>query len=169
MCDKISAMGFRVQRTPRGLESSWRSCFAHRCPSSLLVPLLPPCARIQGESGNGVHESGLRAQWCKSKKVPGQGRELRTPKAKKHKPIRFPTHEESKRWQRLTAQSPSTAGKWPENLTGRNLIETVRKVKAEELITPTGPDKGQRELSSCSIWCQRPWLLSSTPRQFRPP
>ena len=48
---------------------------------------------------------------AKAKKVPGQGREVRTPKAKKPEPIRFPTHEESKRWQKLSAQSPSTAGK----------------------------------------------------------
>lgn len=131
LCGRVSAVGFRVQRNPRGFESSWRSCLARRCPSSLLLLLLPPCARTQGEAGSGFCESGLRAQWCKSKKVPGQGREPRTPKAKKPKPIRFPTQEESKRWQGLTAQSPSTAGKWPENLTGRNLIETVRKVKAE--------------------------------------
>lgn len=88
--------------------------------------------------------------------VPGQGRELRTPKAKKPKPIRFPHTQESKRWQRLAAQSSARQESGPENLTGRNTIETVRKVKAEELITPTGPEKGQYELSSCSIWCQRP-------------
>lgn len=121
-----------------------------------------PSTNIQGESGSQAWgHSGAKAREF-------QGKAGHKPlKARKPKPIRFST-QDSKRWQSLMAQSPSKAGKWPENLIGRNLIETVRKVKAEELTTPTGLEKGQCELSSCSIWCQRPWRLSSTARQFRP-
>lgn len=42
-------------------------------------------------------------------------------------------------WPKVQAQQESGQ----RILSGRDLIETVRKVKAEELITPTGPEKGQ--------------------------
>lgn len=157
LCDRISAMGFRVQRNPTGLESSWKSYFAHRCPSSFLVPVLPPRVRIQRiwEWILWVRPGGTMVQKQNGSR-PRQGTE--NSKGQETQANQIPHTQESKRWQRLAAQSPSMAGKWPENLTGRNTIETVRKVKAEELITPTGPEKGQYELSSCSIWCQRPWL-----------
>lgn len=102
---------FRERKTPRGLESSWRSCVLH---TGALPPFSP--YHVQVKYSGQIRECSL-SQWCKTKRVPGQGRELSTTKARKHsKPIRFPTYEESKRWQSLMAQSPSTAGKWPENL-----------------------------------------------------
>lgn len=154
-----------MQRDPRSLKPSWRSCVLY--PGVLLPPISPhPTMHLRVFRVNlGAWPECTVVQKQESSRA-RQGTEHS--EARKPKPIRFPT-QDSKRWQSLMAQSPSTAGKWPENLIGRNLIETVRKVKAEELRTPTGPEKGQCELSSCSIWCQRPWLLSSTARQFRPP
>lgn len=135
---------------------------------SFLPPISPHPTIYICECSGWIWEPGLSAQWCKSKRVPGQGRAESTQKPGSPSQSDSPPRT-LKGGRASMAQSPSTAGKWPENLIGRNLIETVRKVKAEELTTPTGPEKGQCELSSCSIWCQRPWLLSSTARQFRPP
>lgn len=155
---------FRERKTPRGLESSWRSCVLH---TGALPPFSP--YHVQVKYSGQIRECSL-SQWCKTKRVPGQGRELSTTKpgsiqSQSDSPPTKSLKGGRASWPKVQAQQESGQ----RILSGRDLIGTVRKVKAEELITPTDPEKGQCELSSCSIWCQRPWLLSSTPRQFRPP
>ena len=110
-------------------------CFVHRCSSYSTTPDHLQAFRVN----LGARPEGTAVQKQESSRA-RQG--TKHSKARKPKPIRLLT-QDSKWWQSLMAQSPSTAGKWPENLIGRNLIETVRKVKAESSQHP----QAQRKVS----------------------